>query len=474
MVHERQYIFLRLNLLIDMFVAMLALVAAYYTRSFLAYLYTDFPNIFPLWFPEIAPYEESHLFKEYLWLFPACAILWPMALNRWGYYDLYDFRNKGARRSAIIKASAFCGIFLITAIFVFKQQFIARIVIVGAALWSTFLLILKDEIIRRIFVNLHRKPDYSHNILLITEAGENQKAESLVAQYKEWGLKICDEIDINSVDEKTFTEKITHLQVDDVIFAVKPASLSSIQEFVHICEQLGIKTRIFFDIYKPVISTASAEYLFDIPMLTLNPTTRNFGALTVKIFFDRVAAFFLLVFLSPIFLIIALVIKLTSKGKIIYRQVRSGINGKKFTLYKFRTMVEDAANIKQQLDKENEMNGWAFKMKNDPRIIPFGKFLRRFSLDELPQLWNVLKGDMSLVGPRPALPEEVDKFELWERRRLSMKPGMTGLWQVSGRNKLPNEKWVLYDLEYIDNWSLANDIKIIFKTIAVIIQGDGM
>ncbi len=137
-------------------------------------------------------------------------------------------------------------------------------------------------------------------------------------------------------------------------------------------------------------------------------------------------------------------------------------------------MVEDAANIKQQLDKENEMNGWAFKMKNDPRIIPFGKFLRRFSLDELPQLWNVLKGDMSLVGPRPALPEEVDKFELWERRRLSMKPGMTGLWQVSGRNKLPNEKWVLYDLEYIDNWSLANDIKIIFKTIAVIIQGDGM
>ena len=474
MVHERQYIFLRLNLLIDMFLAMLALVAAYYTRSLLAYSYNDLMTILPAWFPEIIPYEESHLFKEYLWLFPACAILWPMALNRWGYYDLYDFRNAGLRRNAVIKASAFCGIFLVTAIFVFKQQFIARIVIAGTAIWATVLLILKDKIIRAIFVNLNKNPEYFHNILIVTELNESEKAKKLVEQYKEWGLRISNELDINSISSNSFTETITQSQVDEVIFAVKSDSLSKLTELINICEQLGIKTIIFLDVYKPNISVANTECLLGIPMLTLSPTTRNFGALTVKVFFDRVAALFLLIILSPLLIIIYLAVKLTSKGPAIYKQQRCGINGKKFTFYKFRSMYNNAANVKSTLLDNNEMEGWAFKIKNDPRITTIGKFIRRFSFDELPQLWNVLKGDMSLVGPRPALPDEVEKFKLWERRRLSMKPGMTGLWQVSGRNQLPNDQWVVYDLKYIDNWSLMNDIKIIFRTLLVIIRGDGM
>jgi len=461
-------------LLIDMLLAMLALVAAYYTRSLLAYFYVDFVVVLPGWFPEIIPYEESHLLKEYLWLFPACALLWPMALNRWGYYDLYDFRNSGIRRWAVVKASAFCGIFLVTAIFVFKQQFIARIVILGTALWATGLLIVKDEILRVIFVNLNKKPEYFHNILVVTENEKNEKAKELVAQYKEWGLRISSELDINLITAESFTENITHSQVDEVIFSVKADSLSKSTKFINICEQLGIKTRIFLDVYNPVISAVNTEYLFGIPMLTLSPTTRNFGALTVKVFFDRIAALFLLILLSPLLIIIYFAVKLTSTGPAIYKQQRCGINGKNFTFYKFRSMYDNAAKIKPTLQNNNEMEGWAFKIKNDPRITPVGKFIRRFSLDELPQLWNVLKGDMSLVGPRPALPEEVEKFKLWERRRLSMKPGMTGLWQVSGRNQLPNDQWVVYDLKYIDNWSLSNDIKIILKTLLVIIRGEGM
>jgi len=474
MVHERQYIFLRLNLLIDMMLAMLALIAAYYTRSLLAYFYYDFMTVLPAWFPEIIPYEKSHIFREYLWLFPSCALLWPTALNRWGYYDLYDFRNAEIRRWTVIKASAFCGIFLVTAIFVFKQQFIARIVIVGTAFWATGLLILKDKILRAIFVVLHKKPEYSHNILLVTEANENQKAEELVDQYKEWGLRINNELDINSISSENFTDNITQSQIDEVIFAVKPDSLYELPEFINICEQLGIKARILLDIYKPVISAINTEYLFGIPMLTLNPTTGNFGALTFKVFFDRVASLFLLLILSPLFIVIILAIKFSSKGPVIYKQLRCGINGKQFTLYKFRSMFANAANEKPILQVNNEMNGWAFKIKNDPRITTVGKFIRRFSIDELPQLWNVFKGDMSLVGPRPSLPEEVNKFKLWERRRLSMKPGMTGLWQVSGRNKIPNDQWVAYDLNYIDNWSLTSDIKIISKTLLVIIRGEGM
>jgi len=310
--------------------------------------------------------------------------------------------------------------------------------------------------------------------LLVTEANENQKAEELVDQYKEWGLRINNELDINSISSENFTDNITQSQIDEVIFAVKPDSLSELPEFINICEQLGIKARILLDIYKPVISAINTEYLFGIPMLTLNPTTGNFGALTFKVFFDRVASLFLLLILSPLFIVIILAIKFSSKGPVIYKQLRCGINGKQFTLYKFRSMFANAANEKPILQVNNEMNGWAFKIKNDPRITTVGKFIRRFSIDELPQLWNVFKGDMSLVGPRPSLPEEVNKFKLWERRRLSMKPGMTGLWQVSGRNKIPNDQWVAYDLNYIDNWSLTSDIKIISKTLLVIIRGEGM
>jgi len=474
MVHERQYIFLRLNLLIDMLLAMLALVAAYYTRSLLAYFYTDFTAVFPVWFPVIVPYEESHILKEYLWLFPSCALLWPMALNRWGYYDLYDFRNAGIRRNAVVKASAFCGIFLVTAIFVFKQQFIARIVVVGTALWATGLLIFKDKIIRSVFLTLNKKPEYFHNILLVTETDENDKAEKLVDEYSEWGLRICGKLNVASININLFTENITNSQVDEVIFSVKSDSLSKLPDLINVCEELGIKTRILLDIYKPVISTANAEYLFGIPMLTLSPTTRNFGALTVKVFFDRVASLILLIVLSPLFFLIAVAVKLSSKGPVIYKQQRCGINGKQFAFYKFRSMFINADEIKQDIQENNEMEGWAFKIKNDPRITVIGKIIRRFSLDELPQLWNVFKGDMSLVGPRPALPEEVNKFKLWERRRLSMKPGMTGLWQVSGRNQLPNDQWAIYDLKYIDSWSLPTDIKIIFKTLFVIIRGEGM
>ena len=474
MVHERQYIFLRLNLLIDMFLAMVALLAAYYTRSLLAYGYNDFVNILPMWFPEIVSYDESHLFKEYLWLFPSCAILWPMALNRLGYYDLYDFRNAEIRRWAVLKASIFCGIFLVTAIFVFKQQFIARIVVIGTALWATGLLMIKDKIIRSIFVNLNKKPEYFHNILVVTESSGSEKAKELVDQYKEWGLRISSELDINTINIESFTDKITRTQVDEVLFSVKSDSLSRIRELVNICEQLGIKTRIFLDVYKAEISSVDTEYLFGIPMLTLSPTTLNFGALTIKVFFDRIAALLLLIILSPLLIIIYFLVRFTSKGPVIYKQQRCGINGKKFAFYKFRSMYNGAADVKPSLQEDNEMEGWAFKIKNDPRITFIGKFIRRFSFDELPQLWNVLKGDMSLVGPRPALPDEVKKFKLWERRRLSMKPGMTGLWQVSGRNQLPNDQWVIYDLDYIDNWSLSTDIKIIFKTLLVIIGGEGM
>ena len=190
---------------------------------------------------------------------------------------------------------------------------------------------------------------------------------------------------------------------------------------------------------------------------------------------DLVGAFVLLILLSPFFLVIAIVIKLTSPGPVFFHQQRSGQNGGPFTLYKFRTMISNAEQFKHELQAMNEMEGPVFKLTNDPRITRFGRFLRRYSLDELPQLFNVLRGEMSLVGPRPLPVDEVKRFnDLAHRRRLSVKPGLTCLWQVSGRNQIKDFKdWVRLDLEYIDNWSLWLDLKILLRTIPAVFAATG-
>jgi lipopolysaccharide/colanic/teichoic acid biosynthesis glycosyltransferase len=171
--------------------------------------------------------------------------------------------------------------------------------------------------------------------------------------------------------------------------------------------------------------------------------------------------------------IVALLIKLTSKGPIIYDQVRCGLYGRKFVLHKFRSMKDGAEDILWEIKHLNEMDGPVFKMRNDPRVTPLGRFLRKSSIDELPQFWNVLKGDMSLVGPRAPLPEEVREYTRWQRRRLSVKPGITCLWQVSGRNEIDFHEWMKLDLAYIDNWSLLLDLKILLRTFPVVLLGKG-
>ncbi|OGL47026.1 MAG: hypothetical protein A2W05_02615 [Candidatus Schekmanbacteria bacterium RBG_16_38_10] len=188
---------------------------------------------------------------------------------------------------------------------------------------------------------------------------------------------------------------------------------------------------------------------------------------------DIIASMILLIATSVVFLTSALAIKLTSKGPAFFRQKRVGMNGRIFTLYKFRTMFENAEAMKEKLAHLNEAEGPVFKIKDDPRITKVGRWLRKLSIDELPQLWNVLKGDMSLVGPRPPVPSEVEKYERWQRRRLSMRPGITCIWQVEGRSGVDFTKWMEMDLEYIDNWSLGQDFKLLMKTIPAVLSSKG-
>jgi exopolysaccharide biosynthesis polyprenyl glycosylphosphotransferase len=216
------------------------------------------------------------------------------------------------------------------------------------------------------------------------------------------------------------------------------------------------------------------EELEGIPLLTFTNTPLAPFAMFVKRLVDIVvAAFGLLVFAVPL-LVIAVAIKLSSRGPVFFKQVRCGLNGRRFTLFKFRTMYEGSDERLEEVAHLNEVDGPAFKARRDPRVTPVGRVLRRLSVDELPQLVNVLKGNMSLVGPRPPIPEEVARYERWQRRRLSMKPGMTGLWQVSGRAGLDDfNRWITLDLAYIDQWSLWLDVKIMLKTIPAVLSTQG-
>jgi exopolysaccharide biosynthesis polyprenyl glycosylphosphotransferase len=221
-----------------------------------------------------------------------------------------------------------------------------------------------------------------------------------------------------------------------------------------------------------VNSDITLDRVGDAPLLTFSAAPLDDLRLLLKRFFDVVVSFASLVLLSPFFLIVIALIKLTSTGPVVFKQTRCGLNGRRFTMYKFRSMVEEADRIKPQLEHLNERQ-IAFKMKRDPRVTTVGRWLRKFSIDELQQLYNVLRGDMSIVGPRPPLPEEVDRYERWQRRRLRMRPGLTCLWAVSGRDLIDFNAWMRMDIKYIENWSLKLDWSIILRTIPHVLAGKG-
>lgn len=208
-------------------------------------------------------------------------------------------------------------------------------------------------------------------------------------------------------------------------------------------------------------------------MLTVSTMSSNEFLLFVRRVFDITLSLLLLVPFSAVIVVAATAIRLTTPGPALLRQVRCGLHGRPFTMYKLRSMTDDAEQRRVELEAINEMDGPVFKSSRDPRITNIGRILRRFSIDEFPQLFNVIKGQMSFVGPRPPLPAEVQRYKRWQRRRLSMKPGITCLWQISGRNQIGFDEWMRLDLKYIDNWSLLLDLKILLKTIPVVLFGKG-
>jgi exopolysaccharide biosynthesis polyprenyl glycosylphosphotransferase len=261
--------------------------------------------------------------------------------------------------------------------------------------------------------------------------------------------------------------------VDEIIFAVGSESLANLEEAFLLCDEEGVRTRVAVDFFPHVNSTVSLDRFGSTPLLTFSAAPSDEIRLLVKRATDVLIAAAGLIVLAPVMLAIALLVRLTSPGPVIFRQVRCGLNGRRFLFYKFRSMCREAEELKAGLAHLNARDGVAFKIPDDPRLTAVGRYLRKFSIDEWPQLWNVLRGDMSLVGPRPAIPSEVDRYKRWQRRRLRMRPGLTCLWAISGRDAVDFETWMKMDMQYIDNWSLALDWKILLRTIPRVLIGRG-
>jgi exopolysaccharide biosynthesis polyprenyl glycosylphosphotransferase len=437
---------------------------------------------------------------DYLGLFSFILPSWALVFYFGGMYGRRSSRTLHTEFSRLLRAMIACGLLLSVAIVAAKLDYVSRPFIIIFLLLNMLLLAAGRGLVRAAVLD----SSVRRRVLVAGGQMEVQQAAASVDAHRDWGLEVVGVAsdgtwgaseagryrflgsyqDIPRLVQRHGDHSVhgghegqsDHGVIDEVLVAPATRRLDDLRTLEHIflgLEEQGIVMRLLVNFLPQSLSEVSFDEVGGMPMLTFSTAPRDELLLFVRRCADVLLALLLLVVLSPVFAIVALLVKLTSHGPVLFRQPRCGLHGRPFTFLKFRSMQVDAEERKPALAPFNEMDGPAFKMTNDPRVTPIGRFLRRTSLDELPQLWNILKGDMSFVGPRPAVIEEVRQYEPWQRRRLSMKPGLTCLWQVSGRNELTFEEWMRLDLEYIDNWSLWLDIKIALKTIPAVLRGRG-
>ncbi len=491
MLRERQYILRQVNVGLDL----LLTAAAFFIAHLLRELISRFIA------PDAVP--PAHI-TNYLWLLAAAPLAVVLAMAANGIYDWLRTRlplRRTARRMGIacVEAAAL----LVVLDFAFGRRLTgeaaagtsrAMIVLLPTVAWV--LLVAKSWALRAM---LRRRRAAGHDVRRVVLVGSGPPLAQFagqIAHHPIWGLAIEGIVtdrpefqgarfDAAAVPESALghpiladlagaPEALWRRPIDEVILLPDAAPLGALRPLMEICEEMGVRTHLPLNFFKGRIARPLIDHFEDTPVLSYWPTRDIGPALLFKYAFDRVAAAASLIVLAPLFAAIALAIRHAEPGQpVLFRQTRCGLNGRLFTLYKFRTMRVGAEADLAGLAALNEQEGPVFKIRHDPRITRPGRWLRRSSLDELPQIWNVLRGEMSLVGPRPPLPAEIELYDRWQRRRLSMKPGITCIWQVSGRNMLPFETWMKLDLQYIDNWSLMLDFKILARTVYAVLTGYG-
>lgn len=414
----------------------------------------------------------------------ACALLWP-AIGYWlQVYERLDSAHPSKILRDSFQQSLFGVIGLVLLQYVLRLD-LSRGFIGMLAVFSWSFLCLFRLNAGTLVGWIRREFGGERFVLLVGLGARAQRLAESLDKSHAYGIRLigyladsCDEdlpgrIGDYAVFQPAMLPRLLESRVvDEVIFAVDQDRLASIEDMLLLCDEDGVRTRVAVDFFPHVNSDVYLDRLDHAPLLTFAAAPHDEIRLFAKRIVDVMLAGAALVLLSPFLALVALLIRTTSPGPAIFRQTRCGLNGRRFVFYKFRSMVANADQMKESLSHLNEKS-IAFKIANDPRMTGVGRYLRRFSIDELPQLWNVLRGDMSLVGPRPAVPEEVERYQRWQRRRLRMRPGLTCLWALEGRDSLDFETWMRKDMEYIDNWSLALDWKIILRTIPRVLSGRG-
>jgi exopolysaccharide biosynthesis polyprenyl glycosylphosphotransferase len=422
-----------------------------------------------------------------LWLLPPTLIAWSVFLWLFGSYD--RFRSRGTMMHAVQAGGAsFFGVLVLFALVTLLKHYEVNRSLIGVIGLTAFAGLFGTRIVLSLFLSHYTKQGYDRHYVIIS--GTHPEALALGEYLAEFPGAVFQIRGFVSDDPADMGKDVgrwkvlgatselpaisSRMPVDEIYLLPPPGPLEQNLDLIRQCESMGISVHLRLAPFEKTISRLELVEAAGGDYLRFTTAPRSGTGLAAKRLLDVVGASLLLLLLSPLLLLAALLVKLTSRGPAVFRQERAGMNGRAFTLYKFRTMVEGAEKDRARLEGQNEMDGPVFKIKADPRITWLGKILRKTSVDELPQLWNVVKGDMSLVGPRPLPLYEVEKFEPWQRRRMSMRPGITCLWQVMGRNRVTSfAEWMRLDLEYVDRWSLGLDFNILLKTVPAVLGARG-
>ena len=423
-----------------------------------------------------------------LWKILGFSLIWVMILARQHAYSSQRYSALAKEISRIAKTILIGVALIIAAIYLFRIEYVPRAYILTFGAINLSFMTGERIVFYKLVCWLRSKGRNRKHILVIGTAKYAREFIETVKKNISWGLNIIgliSEKDVHSKEEiighpilgglRDLEEVLHSRHIDEVIVCLPSRRFGEIRMALDCCEREGIRVRIFSDIFGTITKSVRIDQVFGIRLISLTHTMDNELDIYIKRLIDILISGILLLLFLPVFIIISISIKVTSRGPVIYHLNWVGKDRKTIKGYKFRTMVNNAEQIQDQLQSNNEMKGPVFKIHNDPRITKVGKFLRKYSIDELPQLWSVFVGDISLVGPRPPLISEVKKYESWHRRRVSVKPGITCLWQVRGRQKISDfDSWAKLDMEYIDNWTLWLDFKILLKTIPVVFRGTGV
>jgi len=411
-------------------------------------------------------------------------LAWPISLNRLNLYVSRRRQDVSSIISDLLTAGATSIVVLGAAAFLLRAPVspafplicgVGQLVALGS---TRFAILAGLRWLRRRGKNYRR-------VLVIGSGPRAYDIEESIAAHPEWGLQLVGFVDDRDapVDERIDPEKLHKLievprllhdtVIDEVIAACPRSMLSCIEPIVDVCAKMGVPITLLSDLFGDYLPPPRITHFNGLAALSFAPVHHRRSKLVIKRVIDLIGTSIGLVLAAPVLLLAAVAIRVDSPGPVFFGQIRCGLNGRRFSCWKLRTMCDGAEEQQAGLAHLNEMDGPVFKINGDPRVTAVGGVLRRLSLDELPQLWNVLAGDMSLVGPRPPVPQEVAQYGDSERRRISMRPGITCLWQIKGRNNIGFLEWVKLDLEYIDTWSLSNDFKIMLKTIPAVFLRTG-